>query len=116
LVSHQALSIYSEGGKVWSTKTVIIVYIADRSNSGTVYHTTGELVMSDKRVVIKWPKVYNNLYKVGESSGKFYVSRVTGTFASRHQSLGTTRSLHDALELIKADVGAGDVELDINDW
>jgi hypothetical protein len=41
---------------------------------------------------------------------------MTGTFVSKHRSLGTTRSVHDALELIKADVGAGKVELDINDW
>jgi hypothetical protein len=70
--------------------------------------------MSDKSVVVKWPKVYNNLYKVSESSGKFYVSRVEGVWGTK-KPVGTTRSLHDALELIKADVGAGDVELDIND-
>lgn len=72
--------------------------------------------MSAKKIVIKWPKTYHNLYKVSEGSGKFYVSQVTGAIFTNHRSLGTTRSLQDALELIKADVGASKVELDIQDW
>lgn len=72
--------------------------------------------MSAKKIVIRWPKTHHNLYKVSEGASKFYVAQVTGSIFTNHRSLSTTRSLQDALELIKADVGSSKVELNIRDW
>ena len=53
--------------------------------------------MAKKKVVVKGGG--DNLYYVSESSGTIYVSRGNGT------SLGTTKTMEDALALIKSHSG-----------
>lgn len=72
--------------------------------------------MDAKLIVIRYPKVYYNRYKVSEGNGTYYVYHATGTVFTSLRRLGSTRSLADALELVKADVGSSRVEYDIRDW
>jgi hypothetical protein len=72
--------------------------------------------MDSKLVAIRYPKVYHNMYKVNESGGTYYVYHATGTVFTNLLRLGTTRSLADSIEIIKADVGASRVEFEIRDW
>ena len=72
--------------------------------------------MSMKKVVVKdCPRKSINLYKVSESSGKFYVYQIDPGFISdTHNEVGTSRSLRDALELVKAYSGGNNLQ--ISDW
>lgn len=45
----------------------------------------------------------DNLYKVGEYDNWFYVSQVDpGFFSDSHNNIGKTRSLKDAIDLVRA--------------
>ena len=56
--------------------------------------------MSDKRVVVKGGG--NNLYSVSESSGTIYVYKGSGWGKSQ---IGKTRTMEDALSLIRSHSG-----------
>jgi hypothetical protein len=60
--------------------------------------------MADRQVVVEGSG--SNLYRIGESGGRFYVSRVTvGLLFNDYTSIGTTIGLEDALALIRSDSG-----------
>ncbi len=59
---------------------------------------------NDKRVVVKGGG--KNLYKVSEYDGWFYAYKVNvGFISDSSTSIGKTRSLKDALDLIKSHSG-----------
>lgn len=68
--------------------------------------------MGDRRVVVKDHHVHQNLYRVNEYDGTYYVYRYQG--GGYDDTVGQSSSLRDALELIKAHSG-GDM-LEIGDW
>ena len=69
--------------------------------------------MADKKVVTKGGG--KNLYKVGESGGTYYVSQVDAGFLSNSfTSLGKTRSMKDALDIIRS-VSGKEIE-SMSDW
>lgn len=72
--------------------------------------------MIAKRVVVKdCPNVSINLYKISEYDSTFYVYQVDpGMFSDTSNEVGTSRSFHDVLQLVKAYSG-GD-NLHISDW
>lgn len=73
--------------------------------------------MSDRRVVVDTSNQKGQLFKVSEFDGTYYVSRVdVGIILNDDVSIGTTRSLKDALELIKASVGGEVRNVRIDDW
>ncbi len=59
---------------------------------------------NDKKVVVKGGG--KNLYKISESGGWHYVYKVdVGFISSSNTSIGKTKSLSDALEIIKSHSG-----------
>lgn len=59
---------------------------------------------NDKRVVVKGGG--KNLYKISEYGGQFHVYHVTvGFISNSNSSIGKTRSLPDALDIIKSHSG-----------
>lgn len=67
--------------------------------------------MGARKVVVKGGGA--NLYKVSESGGTFYVYHVrVGIFTDSTNDIGKTRSLEDALTLIKVHSGQEIAEID----
>lgn len=73
--------------------------------------------MSAKRIVIDTDRKKGQLFKVSESSGKFYVYDVNVGFISDSLTkIGESRSLQDAIEIIKASVDGTVRNIKIADW
>lgn len=61
--------------------------------------------MSDKKIVIDTDRQKGQLFKVTESGGRFYVYDAdVGLICTSWKKIGESRTLHDAIELIKASV------------
>jgi hypothetical protein len=70
-----------------------------------------------KKIVIDTDKKKGQLFKVSESSGKFYVYDVDVGFISDNTTkIGEARSLQDAIEIIKASVDGTVRNIKIADW
>jgi hypothetical protein len=70
-----------------------------------------------KKVVIDTDRKKGQLFKVSESSGKFYVYDVEVRFISDSLTkIGEARSLQDAIEVIKASVEGTVRNIKIADW
>ena len=60
--------------------------------------------MATKRVIVSGGG--DNLYRISESGGKFIVSQVdVGTFTDTFNRIGESRSLDDALSIVKSHSG-----------
>ena len=61
-------------------------------------------MISERRVVVKGGG--KNLYRVSESGGWFYVYKIdVGILSSNKHNIGKTRSLDDALALVRSHSG-----------
>lgn len=70
-----------------------------------------------KKIVIDTDRKKGQLFKVSEASGKFYVYDVdVGFFGNNQKKIGETRSLQDAIEVIKASVDGTVRNIKIGDW
>ena len=68
-----------------------------------------------KQVVVRDCPTSDNLYKVGEHDGTYYVYQMDiGFLGDTSNKVGTARSFRDALDLIKAHSGGDNLE--IGDW
>jgi hypothetical protein len=68
-------------------------------------------------VVVDTNRAKGQLFKTSEAGGGFYIYDVDVGFISNDlKKLGETRSLHDALELIKASVEGTVRNVCIEDW
>ena len=73
--------------------------------------------MSAKKVVIDTDRKKGQLFKVSESSGRFYVYDVEVRFLGNDQKkIGEARSLQDAIEVVKASVQGSVRNIRIEDW
>ena len=73
--------------------------------------------MSAKKVVIDTDRKKGQLFKVSETSGRFYVYDIDVGFISNDQKkLGEARNMADAIEIIKASVGGTVRNVKISDW
>jgi hypothetical protein len=73
--------------------------------------------VSNRKVVVDTSQRKGQLFKVSEYGGTFYLSRVgVGIILNDETSIGTTRSLKDAIELIKASVEGEVRNVKIEDW
>lgn len=69
--------------------------------------------MADKKVVTQGGG--DNLFKVGEYNGTYYVSQVDpGFFGDSHKNIGETRSMKDALDIIRS--YSGKEIKSLSDW
>lgn len=79
------------------------VDLADKDLS-THRRTWGITMSKDRRVVVKGGG--DNLYKISESGGWFYAYHVdVGFISNSNTNIGKTRSLTDAIDLIKSHSG-----------
>jgi len=70
-----------------------------------------------KKIVIDTDRKKGQLFKVSESSGKFYVYDVDVGFISNSATkIGEARSLQDAIEIIKASVDGTVRNIKIGEW
>jgi hypothetical protein len=61
--------------------------------------------MGDKRIVIDTDRQRGQLFEVSEYRGRFYVYDIdVGFIFNDRTKIGEARSLHDAIEIIKASV------------
>ena len=60
---------------------------------------------------------WGQLFKVSESGGRYYAYKVNPGFISDDlKKLGESRSLEDAIQIIKASVDGSVQDLKISDW
>jgi uncharacterized membrane protein YkoI len=68
--------------------------------------------MSEKLVDIKTNKSTYR-FRISESGGKYSVAKDTGTFFTSWNTIGTARSMDDALDLAKSEVDGTVRDIDI---
>jgi hypothetical protein len=69
-----------------------------------------------KKVVVDTDRATGKLYEVSESGGTFWVYNYGGLFVTRQGCIGKTRSLDDAVAVIKAHVSGKVRRLKIDSW
>lgn len=73
--------------------------------------------MSSKRIAVDTASKKGQLFKVSEYGGRFYVYKVTvGFFSDDLNQLGESRSLEDAIQIIKAFAGGSVRDIRISGW
>lgn len=70
-----------------------------------------------KKIVIDTDRKRGQLFKVSESGGRFYVYDIdVGLLSDSQKKIGESRSLQDAIEIIKASVDGTVRNVKIEDW
>jgi len=70
-----------------------------------------------KKIVVDTDLKKGKLFRVSESSGRFYIYDVSvGFFTDSKKKIGESRSLEDAITLIKASVTGSIRNLRIEEW
>ncbi len=73
--------------------------------------------MSSKRIVIDTAREKGQLFKVGEYGGRFYAYKVSvGFITNDYIKIGESRSLEDAIRIIKAYVDGSVWDVRISGW
>jgi hypothetical protein len=73
--------------------------------------------MSAKRIVIDTDRKKGQLFKVSESGGRFYAYKASVGFISDDlKKLGESRSLEDAIQIIKASVDGSVRDIKMSEW
>ncbi len=73
--------------------------------------------MSSKKIVIDTDRKKGLLFKVSESGGRFYAYKVNvGVITDDLKKVGESRSMEDALQIIKASVDGSVRDIKMSDW
>ena len=70
-----------------------------------------------KKIVIDTDKKRGQLFKVSEAGGRFYIYHVApGVFFNNQKTIGESKNLQDAIEIIKSSVDGSVRNVKIEDW
>ena len=73
--------------------------------------------MCSKRIVIDTASNRGQLFKVSEYGGRFYVYKVrVRLITNDYDQIGESRSLEDAIQIIKAYADGSVCDIKISDW